>query len=58
MSYLEKTAKKLLPILQEVKKKMLPEKKVTATRNSSIYSMDEIACIEEFESIPKNIKLQ
>ena len=26
MSYLEKTAKKLLPILNEVKKKMLKEK--------------------------------
>lgn len=26
MSYIEKTAKKLLPILEEVKKKMLKEK--------------------------------
>ena len=27
MSYVEKTAKKLLPILIEVKKKMIPDKK-------------------------------
>lgn len=27
MSYVEKTAKKLLPILTEVKKKMIPDKK-------------------------------
>lgn len=27
MSYIEKTAKKLLPILAEVKKKMIPDKK-------------------------------
>ena len=27
MSYVEKTAKKLLPILVEVKKKMIPDKK-------------------------------
>lgn len=27
MSYIEKTAKKLLPILMEVKKKMIPDKK-------------------------------
>jgi hypothetical protein len=26
MSYLERTAKKLLPILQQLKKKMVPEK--------------------------------
>lgn len=30
MSYLEKTAKKLLPILLEVKKRMIPEKKKIA----------------------------
>ena len=27
MSYVERTAKKLLPILQEVKKRMIPDKK-------------------------------
>jgi hypothetical protein len=26
MSYLEKTARKLMPILEEIKKKMIPEK--------------------------------
>ena len=28
MSYIERTAKKLLPILDEVKKRMIPEKKL------------------------------
>ena len=28
MSYLEKTAKKLLPILSQLKKKMVPEKTI------------------------------
>jgi hypothetical protein len=27
MSYVERTAKKLLPILEEVKKRMIPDKK-------------------------------
>lgn len=27
MSYLERTARKLLPILEEIKKRMIPEKK-------------------------------
>jgi len=31
MSYLERTAKKLLPILDEVKKRMIVEKKRTRT---------------------------
>jgi hypothetical protein len=63
MSYLEKTAKKLLPILVEVKKRMLPEKKHHEnSRQSSIYSMAAEANVlaDEFDinSMPKNgIKL-
>lgn len=33
MSYIEKTAKKLLPILEEVKKKMIKEKEVAKGEN-------------------------
>jgi hypothetical protein len=29
MSFIERTAKKLLPILEEVKRRMIPEKKAT-----------------------------
>jgi len=29
MSYIERTAKKLLPILNEVKKRMIPDKKTS-----------------------------
>lgn len=32
MSYLERTAKKLLPILEEVKKRMIPERKKGADK--------------------------
>lgn len=32
MSYIEKTAKKLLPIILEVKKKMIPDKKKTKSK--------------------------
>jgi hypothetical protein len=36
MSYLEKTAKKLIPILIELKKRMIPEKSMrnVSTRNN------------------------
>jgi hypothetical protein len=34
MSYLERTAKKLLPILNEVKKRMIKEKKVQSSTNN------------------------
>lgn len=33
MSYVERTAKKLLPILTEVKKRMIPDKKNSNTRD-------------------------
>ena len=36
MSYLEKTARKLHPILDELKKKMIPEKSMTAGTRKSI----------------------
>ena len=35
MSYIERTAKKLLPILVEVKKRMIPDKKKKTTRGTS-----------------------
>lgn len=35
MSYIERTAKKLLPILEQVKKKMIIEKKKKYTRDTS-----------------------
>jgi hypothetical protein len=33
MSYVERTAKKLLPILIEVKKRMIPDKKTDARKS-------------------------
>jgi hypothetical protein len=34
MSYVERTAKKLLPILTEVKKRMIPDKKTEKKKGS------------------------
>ena len=34
MSYIERTAKKLLPILTEVKKRMIPDKKTKEAQKS------------------------
>jgi hypothetical protein len=34
MSYIEKTARKLFPILNELKKRMVPEKKATVSSAS------------------------
>ena len=39
MSYIEKTARKIYPILTEVKKRMIPEKK--RQKNNSILTHDE-----------------
>jgi len=36
MSYIEKTARKLFPILTELKKRMIPEKRRPKTRSDSI----------------------
>lgn len=43
MSYIEKTARKLYPILKELKKRMIPEKKRTLQRgkNISVNDADE-----------------
>jgi len=40
MSYVEKTAKKLLPILVEVKKKMIPDKKKVKGKGGNKSSSD------------------
>ena len=41
MSYVEKTAKKLLPILVEVKKKMIPDKKKVKNRGAKKGNSDD-----------------
>ena len=41
MSYVEKTAKKLLPILVEVKKKMIPDKKKVKNRGGKKGNSDD-----------------
>ena len=38
MSYIERTAKKLLPILTEVKKRMIPDKKRGTTGDKKLLS--------------------
>ena len=42
MSYIEKTARKLYPILTELKRRMIPEKRRPKTRSDSI-----VAAIED-----------
>ena len=42
MSYLERTAKKLIPILIELKKRMIPEKTINSSGKSRIDSIDSL----------------
>jgi hypothetical protein len=53
ISYVERTAKKLLPILTEVKKRMIPDKKKKKTQNinSGKKSQDEDSSDIEDEMI-------
>jgi len=46
MSYIERTARKLYPILEEVKKRMIPEK-----RNNNPLNMKKGRKVETLESI-------
>jgi hypothetical protein len=41
MSYIEKTARKLYPILTELKRRMIPEKRRPKTRSDSIVAAME-----------------
>ena len=47
MSYVEKTAKKLLPILVEVKKRMIPDKK--RSKNANVNGKSGIRKAHKFE---------
>ena len=42
MSYLERTAKKLVPILVELKKRMIPEKNLGGNGKSRVDSIDSL----------------
>jgi hypothetical protein len=46
MSFVERTARKLLPILQELKKKMLPEKTINTT--NTIGGSKRVDTLESF----------
>ena len=60
MSYIERTAKKLLPILEEVKKRMIPEKKlIDKQANAAIITTNNRKSfkgeVKTLESINDNI---
>lgn len=55
MSYLERTAKKLLPILNEVRKRMIPEKTKTETAKSNVRKSKYHKRTETLESANENV---
>jgi hypothetical protein len=55
MSYLERTAKKLLPILNEVKKRMIPEKQKTEAAKASVRKGKYLKRAETLESANENV---
>lgn len=55
MSYLERTAKKLLPILIEVKKRMIPEKSKTENIKTGARKGKYMKRVETLESANENI---
>lgn len=55
MSYVERTAKKLLPILQEVKKRMIPDKR-GLNQDSDLEHDDENMLVDLSKIKSKNIK--
>ena len=55
MSYLERTAKKLLPILNEVKKRMIPEKSKTEVVKAGVRKNKYQKRTETLESANENV---
>lgn len=50
MSYLEKTAKKLIPILVSLKKRMIPEKNMKdINTNNNIHSKNRIESLDSYQ---------
>jgi hypothetical protein len=55
MSYVERTAKKLLPILQEVKKRMIPDKR-SINQDSDLEHDDDNIMVDLSKVKSKSIK--
>ena len=55
MSYVERTAKKLLPILQEVKKRMIPDKR-NINQDSDLDHDDDNVMVDLSKVKSKSIK--
>jgi hypothetical protein len=55
MSYLERTAKKLLPILNEVKKRMIPEKQKSDLLKGGVRKSKYVKRVDTLDSANENI---
>lgn len=58
MSYIERTARKLLPILEEIKKRMIPEKSLGKERVSNSGKTNNKGKVETLDSIHEDFNTE